>query len=69
MKHLQADERLAYCNHCQKNVTCHFDPVNHGMNLLLTVLTCGIWLPMWLIAIFNPTRICDVCNEPIWKDK
>ena len=24
--------------------------VNHGLHLLLTVLTCGMWLPVWIIV-------------------
>lgn len=23
---------------------------NHGLHLILTVLTCGLWLPIWIIA-------------------
>jgi predicted RNA-binding Zn-ribbon protein involved in translation (DUF1610 family) len=23
---------------------------NHGIHLLLTVLTCGLWLPVWILA-------------------
>ena len=30
---------------------------NHGLHLLLTLLTCGLWLPIWLIiAIFGGGR-------------
>jgi hypothetical protein len=30
---------------------------NHGLHLLLTILTCGAWLPFWIvIAIFSPKR-------------
>lgn len=24
---------------------------NHGLHLLLTILTCGLWLPVWIIMI------------------
>lgn len=31
--------------------------VNHGLHLILTVLTCGLWAPIWLIlAACNPRR-------------
>ncbi|WP_278266147.1 hypothetical protein [Nocardia sp. AG03] len=27
---------------------------NHGLHLVLTLLTCGLWLPVWIIlAIFE----------------
>ncbi|MFD3591834.1 hypothetical protein ACFWU5_03840 [Nocardia sp. NPDC058640] len=25
--------------------------VNHGLHLVLTLLTCGLWLPVWVIAM------------------
>ena len=30
---------------------------SHGFHLVLTILTCGMWLPVWLIiAVINGTR-------------
>ena len=26
-------------------------PVNHILHLLLAVLTCGLWLPVWLLIV------------------
>lgn len=26
-------------------------PVNHVLHVLLTVFTCGLWLPVWLLLI------------------
>jgi hypothetical protein len=37
--------------------------VNHGLHLLLTLLTCGMWLPIWIIiAIFGGSRSVAVSN-------
>ncbi len=31
---------------------------NHGLHLVLTILTCGLWLPVWiLVAIFGRKRV------------
>jgi hypothetical protein len=27
-----------------------YRPFNHGFHLMLTVLTCGLWAPVWVIA-------------------
>jgi hypothetical protein len=27
------------------------EPVNHVLHVLLTVFTCGLWLPIWLLLI------------------
>jgi hypothetical protein len=58
-----------YCGRCRKDVPYHFDPVNHWKQLLLTVVTLGLWLPMWLCVVFCPTKLCNQCNEPMWGDK
>lgn len=30
---------------------------SHGLHLVLTILTCGLWLPVWIIvAIINASR-------------
>lgn len=59
-------KQTVHCSHCQKTVGYHFDPVNHWKNLFLTILTFGLWLPMWLSSVFGPTKMCDECHEPIW---
>jgi len=56
----------AYCGHCKKDVSYHYEPVNHLKQLVLSVVTLGLWLPMWLCATYLPTRLCDQCNQPIW---
>ncbi len=58
--------QVAYCSKCRQNVAYHFDSVNHGKQLLLTVFTLGLWLPIWLSVALRPTKICDECGEPIW---
>ena len=59
---------MVYCAQCQRRVSFHVDRVNHGQQLLLTLLTVGIWLPVWLTMVFRPARLCDECGNPIWRD-
>jgi len=56
-----------HCTNCKRNVGYHFNRENQWKHLFLTIITFGIWVPMWLMVIFSPTKICDECNEPIWK--
>jgi hypothetical protein len=58
--------QTAYCRRCRKQVGYHYDPVNHWKQLLLTIGTVGLWLPMWICMAFSPTKLCNDCNEPIW---
>ena len=63
-----AGANTAHCSHCNKNVTFHYKTVNHKKQLLLSVFTIGLWLPMWLGMVLCPTRLCDECGGPIWND-
>jgi hypothetical protein len=63
---LVANSQLAHCPQCKKDVGYHYDPINHGKQLLLTIFTLGLWLPIWLAMAFCPTKLCNKCNGPIW---
>ena len=34
-----------------RQVVVHNSGTNHGLHLVLTFLTCGMWLPVWLIIV------------------
>ncbi|NLE38236.1 MAG: hypothetical protein GX621_09455 [Pirellulaceae bacterium] len=63
-----AGANTARCTHCNKNVSCHYNTINHKKQLLLSILTIGLWLPMWLGMMLCPTKLCDECGGPIWND-
>jgi hypothetical protein len=56
----------AYCSQCKRTVEYHFAPINHQKQLLLTIFTLGLWLPMWMCMVFSPTKLCNACDGPIW---
>ena len=62
------DSDIVYCGNCRQNVHYHFDPVNHGQQFILSILSLGLLLPLWMIATFAPSKICDQCGKPIWND-
>ncbi|MFH1378191.1 MAG: hypothetical protein ABIH86_05525 [Planctomycetota bacterium] len=64
-----SDQQTVRCNHCGKTVGYHFDPINHKKNLFLTIVSFGLWLPIWLSMAFSPTKICNECKKPIWETK
>ncbi|MBN1911548.1 MAG: hypothetical protein JW818_17535 [Pirellulales bacterium] len=63
-----ASAAIIHCNHCKKDVQYHFDPVDHKKQLFLSLITLGLWLPVWLGLTFRPTKMCNECNGPIWND-
>lgn len=38
-------------------------PCNHLLHLLLTVATCGLWAPVWLIAACQRPRVAVIDNR------
>jgi hypothetical protein len=58
-----------FCENCNRPVRYHYDPVNHWKQLLLTIFTLGLWLPIWLSVTYGPTKLCDECGEPLWGDR
>lgn len=47
--------------------------VNHALHLVLTILTCGLWAPVWLFRIimngpnYTETRIRANTDAPPWQ--
>ena len=60
--------RLLQVTAIRASVTFHVEPVSHLKQLGLSVLTLGLWLPMWIGMAVSPTKLCDECNEPLWSD-
>lgn len=46
-----ADERKSgYCRQCSKRTVVFRPGTNHILHLILSVLTAGIWLIVWLLS-------------------
>jgi hypothetical protein len=54
-----------YCSRCKTEVSYHQLPVEHHKEFFRTLVTVGLWLPMWLLATFVRTNICDACGNAI----
>lgn len=55
-----------FCPHCGQERLFVRDGVNHLVHAIVTLLLCGLWLPIWFIASLSdaPWR-CSVCgNNP-----
>lgn len=69
---IQQREGTGYCQVCQKQVLTHREHKrpNHILHLLITVLMCGLWFPVWIILTllhllpFSSPR-CSNCGTPI----
>ena len=56
-----------FCKVCQKHTLHEKQQLSNGTGCLLTVITCGVFLPFWLIYSililpFRPFR-CQTCGR------
>lgn len=50
IKAMAIDQTQKYCKTC-KIVTLHSRPApNHILHLLITILICGLWIPVWILS-------------------
>ena len=61
-----------YCHYCQRMTLHSREGVNHLLHLILTILTSGLWLLVWIALIvmskFRPWY-CEVCKSPYAKPR
>ena len=53
-----------FCSTCQRPTLHAIDKTIHGFRCLLTLVTCGLFLPLWLLVNRNETR-CQICGTPL----
>lgn len=55
-----------YCSYCRRRVRCQKKVPAHLVHAIMTVLTAGIWLLVWICLCFanlpTPYR-CDKCGS------
>lgn len=60
----KAQSTSGYCEKCEKNVVVTRPGTNHILHLLLSLLTGGIWIIVWIIcAIKIGDWQCRECGE------
>ena len=62
-------ETSKYCKSCNKQVLARKKGTNHILHLLLTLLTGGLWLLIWILCgISNGLSSwrCSFCGKKIW---
>jgi hypothetical protein len=60
------DQVQMYCPYCARRVFGHRPAASHDMHLVLTIVTWGLWLPVWLlVSIYQQAQpyLCTVCGS------
>ena len=60
-------QRLKHCGKCNKTTTHSFDESNHILHLLLSVITAGCWVPIWLLIVIAGGFSFGKCVEHSMK--
>jgi DNA-directed RNA polymerase subunit RPC12/RpoP len=62
---MSKEQASAYCDRCEKQVLIERPGgANHIFHLLMTILTCGIWILVWMNqATESPSWRCSECGK------
>ena len=52
-----------YCLSCDRPVLAEKQRPNHILHLILSLLTCGLWLIVWLLLSLPSTPRCPHCGS------
>ena len=58
----------AYCPLCQRQVLARRNPASGILHLLLSLVTAGLWLPVWFFVATSRralTHFCPNCGTPL----
>ena len=63
-------EVLAPCRGCHQERPFRQHHADHLLHLLLTIFTGGLWLPVWLLAVWYPGKYrCAACGMKYRKPR
>jgi hypothetical protein len=63
-----AEHAQRFCDRCNEYVLAVRGGPNHILHLLLSILTVGLWVPIWLIVSLQVGGWrCSKCGTPVFK--
>lgn len=64
-QHHRKFQRSRYCHYCDEMSLAERQQLNIPLHLLLTLLTCGLWLPVFIILNTVGTYRCQRCGSKV----
>jgi len=59
-------ERSAFCDYCRCPVLGRREGPNNTLHLIMTFLTLGLWIPIWLLASIGLGDFaCPTCGGKV----
>jgi hypothetical protein len=56
-------QMMKECYKCQKSTLHIQEKANHILHLLISVVTAGLWLIVWLLFIRSGDPKCSICGS------
>ena len=56
--------KSGFCGYCEKQVACK-KQCNHALHIVLSFLTCGSWLIIYLFVIICSSFRCPFCGQKV----
>lgn len=61
--------RRSYCPSCDDFVPAEVKSPSHLLHFLLTIVTAGLWLPIWIVCAIDTTANCRHCGSTAYRTK
>jgi hypothetical protein len=62
-------EATGFCKTCNKQVMIRRKGTNHILHLILTILTGGLWLIIWILSSIKIGGWrCTICGSSVSRD-
>ena len=61
------DQKSKFCAQCQKQTLWARPETNFFLHMLLTLVSCGLWLPIWILVSTGGWR-CQTCGSDGLED-
>ena len=58
--------KSGYCGYCEKQVACQ-KQCNHALHIILSLLTGGFWLIIYLFVVILSSFRCPFCGKKVIK--
>lgn len=56
------DQKSKFCSQCEKQTLWARPESNFFLHMLLTLVSCGLWLPIWILVSTGGWR-CQTCGS------
>ena len=58
-----------WCPQCNASTVLAVHPANHLLHFIVSIVTGGIWLPVWIVIACAPEMNCTICGGRGFSNK